>query len=93
MSVFSIGMMSATKTKSKKTKESALEIIHDGVVIAKLSSMPEAGSSFRKAKMSHSLSNLPKKTTMSTENKLVMTTSKEIHEKQYYVVADGVVFM
>lgn len=78
MSVFSIGMMSATKTKSKKTKESTLEIIHDGVVMAKLS---------------HSLSNLPKKTSMSTENKSVVSHSKEIHEKQYYVVADGVVFM
>ena len=93
MNVFSIGMMSAAKTKSKKTKESTLEIIHDGVVMAKLSSMPEAGSSFRKAKMSHSLSNLPKKTSMSTENKSVASHSKEIHEKQYYVVADGVVFM
>lgn len=93
MSVFSIGMMSATKTKSKKTKESALEIIHDGVVMAKVSSMPEAGLSFCKAKMSHSLSNLPKKITTSTENKSVTTTSKEIHEPQYYVVADGVVFM
>lgn len=78
MSVFSIGMMSATKTKSKKTKESALEIIHDGVVMAK---------------MSQSLSNLPKKITTSTENKSAMTNSKQIHEKQYYVVADGVVFM
>lgn len=78
MSVFSIGMMSAAKTKSKKTKESTLEIIHDGVVMAKLP---------------HSLSNLPKKTSMSTENKSVASHSKEIHEKQYYVVADGVVFM
>jgi hypothetical protein len=93
MSVFSIGMMSSTKTKSKKPKESALEIIHDGVVMAKLSSMPEAGSSFRKAKMSQSLSIPPKKITTSTENNSTTTMFKERHEKQYYVVADGIVFM
>lgn len=85
MSVFSIGMMSATKTKSKKTKESALEIIHDGVVMTKLA---------------QSLSIPPKKITTSTENKSAMGHSKkELSEnplkleKQYYVVADGVVFM
>lgn len=91
MRVFSIGpTMLATKIKSKKPKESAFEIIHDGVVMAKMSSMPLAGSSFRKAKMS----SMPmKKIIMTTENKSQTTLVKEYHEKQYYVVADGVMFM
>lgn len=67
--------MLATKIKSKKPKESAFEIIHDGVVMAKMSSMPM------------------KKIIMTTENKSQTTLVKEYHEKQYYVVADGVMFM
>lgn len=69
--------MSATKTKSKKMKESTLEIIHDGVVMAKLSQLSSVAS---------------KKPIVSTENKVVTTHSK-VSEKQFYVVADGVVFM
>jgi hypothetical protein len=79
MSVFSIGMMSATKTKSKKTKESALEIIHDGVVLSHLSHLSPTSI---------------KKAIMTTENKSLSDHfKKELSEKQYYVVADGVVFM
>lgn len=79
MRVFSIGMMSATKTKSKKMKESTLEIIHDGVVMAKLLQLSSVAS---------------KKPIVSTENKVVTVHSKkEVSEKQFYVVSDGVVFM
>lgn len=85
MRVFSIEMMQATKTQPKKMKESALEIIHDGVVMAQLSNL--SPTSIKKAMMAtenKSLSDHFKKER--SENPLKL-------EKKYYVVADGVVFM
>jgi hypothetical protein len=77
MRVFSIEMM--LSAQPKKIKNPTLEIIHDGVVMTKITN----------------LCSIPiKNAIMTTENKSIVCHSKNNHSDiKFYVVADGVVIM